>query len=306
MSHRASAFLIALLLVPLAAAQAGAQSYPCLASAGTECRSLVPDEGHGYGANPHVVPLSSTISVVASGACTSQPVTRVTVEYTLIHDWRGDLGVTLTSPTLGPVTLRSPATLPGSDPLDDLQEFHLVAALAGSPAAGVWTLAVSDYDNSGTGALDDWTLSLVCGPVPSVSIEAVVPDAFEAPIVSGTFRVTRSLVTADPLAVELVIGGTAGPGDYAPFSLVVIIPANQASATIDVTPVPDGVPEGAETVIASIGDPTLFTVGAPSSATVTINEQQGHLVPTLGLAGLLALAGLIAALGALVVRSRAA
>jgi subtilisin-like proprotein convertase family protein len=306
MSNRASAFLIALLVVPLSTVQANAQSYPCLASAGTECRSLIPDEGDAFGANPDVVPLVSTITVVPTGPCTGQLVSHVAVELSLIHDWRGDLGVTLSSPTLGPATLRSHAVLPGSDPLDDLQEFHVVAPLVGSPPGGAWTLRVSDYDNSGTGALDDWTLHLVCGAVPAVSIQASVPNASEAPVTSGTFQVTRSIVTADPLLVELTIGGTAGPADYAPLPLVVTIPANQASVTFDVTPVADGLPEGPETVIASIADPTLFTVGAPSSATVTINEQQQVLIPALGLGGLLVLAALLALLGALVVRSRLA
>ena len=306
MSHRASAFAIALLLSPLAAVLASAQSYPCLASGGTDCRSLIPDEGDANGVNPHVVPLASTITVVPSGTCTSGPTSRVTVEYSLIHDWRGDLGVTLSSPSAGPTAVANHAVLPGSDPIDDQRAFDVVAPLIGSPAGGAWTLSVSDYDNSGTGALDDWTLHLVCGPVPSVSIEASVPSACEGPVSCGVVRVTRSLVTAAPLAVELAIGGTACPADYVPFSLVVTIPANQASATFDVTPVPDGVAEGPETVIASIANPTLFTVGAPSAATVTISEQQGGLIPALGFGGLLVLAALVALLGALVVRSRPA
>ena len=309
MSHRACTFLIALLLAPLAATEAGAQSYPCIASGGTACRSLIPDEGDASGANPDVVPLTSTITVVPSGACSTLPVSRVTVEYTVLHDWNGDLGITLASPTLGPATLLSHAALPGSDPSDDHSGFHVVASLTGGAAGGAWTLAVSDYDNSGTGALDDWTLYLVCGPVPAVSIEANVPNAFEQPVSEGAFRVTRSIVTAEPLVVGLVIGGgTADSNDYAPLPLVVTIPANQASVTFDVTPVPDGTPEGAETVIAGIGEPTLFTVGAPSSATVTIADADAQAVniPVLGPVGLLALATLVALLGALVVRSRPA
>jgi hypothetical protein len=154
--------------------------------------------------------------------------------------------------------------------------------------------------NSGVGALEDWSVNVVCGAAPAVTIVATDAFAAETPLDTGTFTVTRSVVTDQALLVNITITGTATNGvDYVLIPLTVTIPANQASATITVTPIADGMPEAPETVIASIAAGTFYTIGSPSSATVTITDVPIQVGPETPIPTLspIALALLAAALG---------
>jgi hypothetical protein len=108
-----------------------------------------------------------------------------------------------------------------------------------------------------------------------VTVVATDPDASESGANPGVFTVTRT--GGNPAAALTVIvsrGGTASNGsDYGSLggaNFAVTIPANQASATVTVTPIQDGVAEGPETVILTINPSPAFIVAAPASATVTI------------------------------------
>lgn len=81
---------------------------------------------------------------------------------------------------------------------------------------------------------------------------------------NGEITFTRQNVTNDPLDVEFYVQGTATNGvDYAqigadPNPLVpktITIPANQATASIDVIPFDDGIVEGEEYLLILIGNP---------------------------------------------------
>ncbi|MEK7731156.1 MAG: Calx-beta domain-containing protein, partial [Planctomycetota bacterium] len=76
------------------------------------------------------------------------------------------------------------------------------------------------------------------------------------------------------IRVNYTVAGTATGGgtDYATLSGSVTIAANDATATITVTPVNDGGLESSETVIPTITADALYTVGGASSATVTIAD----------------------------------
>jgi acetyl esterase/lipase len=86
----------------------------------------------------------------------------------------------------------------------------------------------------------------------------------------GRITVTRSGSTTSPLTVTYTVSGTATPGaDYAALPGSVTIPAGQAWADVDVTPLDDNLFETGETVIVSIG--TAGTAGF-SSASVVIRD----------------------------------
>ncbi|MHC4717316.1 MAG: Calx-beta domain-containing protein, partial [Planctomycetota bacterium] len=84
------------------------------------------------------------------------------------------------------------------------------------------------------------------------------------------FTVTRSDTTGN-LTVYYSVSGTASAGDYSEtLTGSVVIPDGLASAVIDVTPVDDAEIENDETVVLTLtGDPA-YSIGAPSSDTVTI------------------------------------
>jgi len=96
---------------------------------------------------------------------------------------------------------------------------------------------------------------------PVVSIEAVSPISEESsepyrrlPLI-GSFRVSRTGATDNPLSVLLAYSGTATPGDdYELLPFVVTIPAGTNSTDIPVNPVIDNVPEGIETVTATLSN----------------------------------------------------
>jgi hypothetical protein len=73
--------------------------------------------------------------------------------------------------------------------------------------------------------------------------------------------------------VNVSVGGTAsGGGDYATIVGPVTIAAGSATKTVTVTPVDDAGVESAETVILTVTSGSSYTVGSPSSATVTIAD----------------------------------
>ena len=306
MRRRPLAFLIALPALLFASEAVWAQAYTCSTSGGTNCRALIPDQG----SVPSPVPLDSVITVVPTGDCVGLPLTGVSAQVHVLHDWQDEVGVELISPASTVATLK--VGVVGSYPNEDFDQLFPAATLLGESAAGAWTLRLTDVDRSGYGALDDWTLNLSCAvapPVPTVTIVASDPIATEVPITTGELTVTRSEITTSPLVVALTIGGSATNGaDYTPILASVTIPANQASATILVTPIADGLAEPAETVIVSIasgGD--SYVIGAENSATVTITSAEVvPEIPSLSPTGLLLLVALFGLAGAYRLRRRRA
>lgn len=331
-THLLAAALVGALA--LAAAPAAAQTFPCVAGGGTNCTSLIPDANGGpVNTTPGV--LTSTITIPA-GTCGALGLSHVSFGVNLIHDFIGDLRVRVTSPTAATFTLTDrpglPAFQPGGCQNDDINTtfldggaasvpcnasipasgtapiapVNLLGGLAGTSPVGAWTLEITDFSNSGTGALQDWSVIAICGGAPVVTIAATVPIAYEAPVTNGTFTVTRSIVTPSPLTVNLTYGGTATAADYVGvLPATVTIPANQASVTFNVVPVADVFADSGETVVATVAPGTGYAIGSPSSATVTIFDALATGIPTLSEIGLAALTLALALAAALVLRLRA-
>src|SRR5204863_8115450 len=90
---------------------------------------------------------------------------------------------------------------------------------------------------------------------------------------SGTFTITRTGDTGSALAVNYALGGTAQNGtDYQQLGTSLTIPAGASSATVTVTPIDDSAVEGDETVILTLSANAAYAVGSPSSATVSIAD----------------------------------
>jgi len=104
-----------------------------------------------------------------------------------------------------------------------------------------------------------------------VDITPTAETATEAGLTTGTLTVSRTGAATSALTVNYTVGGTAGPGsDYQALTGSVTIPAEQASATIVVTPINDTAVEPNETVVVSLSPDGAYLVGTPGSATVTI------------------------------------
>ncbi len=118
-----------------------------------------------------------------------------------------------------------------------------------------------------TGTVDDY-FSIDKGPLITVSTPQ--PTAAEYGPVAGQFSITRSGPTINPLSVQATLGGTAAGSRYAPITVPVTIPAGASGQTINVTPQPDSLRQGAETITLT-GNPNVeYRLGVLSSGSVTI------------------------------------
>jgi hypothetical protein len=123
------------------------------------------------------------------------------------------------------------------------------------------------------------------GDTPTTLVSVTATDGFASENNvgdTGTFTLTRSGSAASletPLTVDYTVSGVAtSVVDYAALAGTATFLAGQATVTVAVTPVADGVVEGAESVILTLTDSTLYDLGAPGSATVVITDTNTPLV----------------------------
>src|SRR5205814_1531203 len=116
-------------------------------------------------------------------------------------------------------------------------------------------------------------------PVPAVTVTATDAAASETGPDAGTFTFTRSGPTTSARSEEHRVGEKAtNRTDHTPtLTESITIPSGQASAAVTITPVDDAIVEGDETAIVTLTANAAYTVGSPSSATVTIADND---VPT--------------------------
>ncbi|MEM1092512.1 MAG: Calx-beta domain-containing protein, partial [Pseudomonadota bacterium] len=120
----------------------------------------------------------------------------------------------------------------------------------------------------------------LAGVEPIVSITSADPTADEAGPDVATFTVTRSVISAQPLTVNIALSGSAVRlADYqitnllggSPFA--VSIPANQTSLTVTITPDPDNIVEDTEDVVVSLQPGSGYQIdGVDDEVTLTIAD----------------------------------
>ncbi|MFB2894585.1 ExeM/NucH family extracellular endonuclease [Aerosakkonemataceae cyanobacterium BLCC-F50] len=118
---------------------------------------------------------------------------------------------------------------------------------------------------------------------PTVTIAATDANAAEAGLDPGTFRITRTGNTTNTLAVSYTIAGQAINGiDYNPnLTGSVTIPAGQSFVDLTITPVDDALVEMNETVALTLLPSGAYNLGANTSATVTIADNDQVAQPDL-------------------------
>ncbi|WP_395738871.1 Calx-beta domain-containing protein [Prosthecobacter sp.] len=159
-----------------------------------------------------------------------------------------------------PIALTDDSSIEGSE--------TVVLSLANAIGANVGTVTVH-------------TLTITDDDSPVVSISATDANASEAGLDPGTFTVTRTGPTTASLTVTLARTGTATSGtDFTAIAtpLSLTIPIGASSATVTVSPLQDTTVEGPETVIETISANAGYIVGTPSTATVTIADDDRSTV----------------------------
>ncbi len=109
--------------------------------------------------------------------------------------------------------------------------------------------------------------------LPTISISVTGSPALEDGTANLVFTVARNVALASATVVNISTSGTATVGaDYTGNVTTVTIPAGATSATITINPTADSTVEPDETVTLTVAAGTGYTVGAPSSATGTITN----------------------------------
>jgi regulation of enolase protein 1 (concanavalin A-like superfamily)/plastocyanin len=124
------------------------------------------------------------------------------------------------------------------------------------------------------------TFTITDDDTPLVTITASDATATEDGD-TGAFSITRTGPATSALIVNFIRSGTAANStDFTAITSpgAVTIPIGQASADVTVTPVNNTTPEAPETVILALSAGTGYTVGSPSTATVTINDDDVNTV----------------------------
>jgi uncharacterized protein (DUF1800 family) len=126
-------------------------------------------------------------------------------------------------------------------------------------------------DRGARAAGPDWT---------PVTVTASDPQALEQGLDAAVFTVSRGAASAGAQTVAYTVNGTATPGvDYRALTGTVTIPAGATSATVVLMPVDDTLAEPTETVTISLVPGNGTSVGAPASATVSLQDNDTVVVP---------------------------
>ncbi len=152
------------------------------------------------------------------------------------------------------------------DPRWNNDVLHELSQVAGSDfeAVNVSSLMVSP---------DSAAVKTASGPTMTVRVSAVKSTAYEQRSTKGSVRFSRTGNLTKPVTILYSVGGTATNGvDYALLPGSVTIPAGIAAKDVFISPIYDKVREGNQTVTITIEQNSLYLVGSPASATVTIIE----------------------------------
>jgi len=218
-------------------------------------------------------PSTGFFTVSRTGPATSA----LTVNYTV--------GGTATN-SMDYINLPDSVTIPaGSSMAAPIMVSPVDDALIESNETVVVTLASGAGYTVGVPSSD--TVTITDNDLPVVMIVATDDTATEAWPTNGQYTVSRTGATTLALTVNFTVGGTATSGsDYTGIGASATIPAGAAIVLITVTPINDSIDENDETVVVTLAANAAYTLGNPSSATVTIQDDDTAgvtVTPTSGL-----------------------
>ena len=137
-------------------------------------------------------------------------------------------------------------------------------------APGIYVLRLT-ADDGEVKTFDNMTITAA---LPSVTVIASDSSATELGLTTGAFTVTRTGGKDAPLLVRMAMSGEAINGtDYERIEDSVTIPIGAASATVLVTPLADALAEGNEAAVLTLAADASYTLGATTSATVTVADR---------------------------------
>jgi len=168
-------------------------------------------------------------------------------------------------PTTASFAAGSATALINVSVLDDL-------LVEGTETVALTLLAGAGYSVGTPGAA---TVSILDNDPPVITVVASDATAAETaagvPVNPGQFTLSRTGPTTASLTVRVSLGGTATNGtDYTSIPTTATFAAGSATAVVNVTVRDDLLLEGTETVALTLLSGTGYSVGTPSTATVSI------------------------------------
>jgi kumamolisin len=114
---------------------------------------------------------------------------------------------------------------------------------------------------------------------PAVSITATQPNALVPGPINGQFTLTRTGDTSNALSITYTATGSATSGtDYTALPATLTIPAGASTANVTIVPKENNLASSNPTLVLTLTGNNGYTIGNPSSATVTIEESTPFLV----------------------------
>lgn len=139
----------------------------------------------------------------------------------------------------------------------------------------------SGYVLGSTSSATVWILdSSAALPAVTVTTSGADKWALEGGPDVGRFVVSRGAAASWPLVVNVTVGGTAAGGEFLLRGVAggaVTIPAGSAEAVVTVEAVDNAATDGSRTVVLTLASGATYTIGNPSSATVTIVDDDGSV-----------------------------
>ncbi|MBE7490830.1 MAG: hypothetical protein HS108_03560 [Planctomycetes bacterium] len=146
-------------------------------------------------------------------------------------------------------------------------------------------LTIQTGTNYNVGTPDNATLNITSDDVPSLSV-AFTGSPSEAGPTTGTYTITASTNVLSDTTINFTMSGTAAVASGTDYNLsstatltyttgptgTIVMTTGTNTVTITLTPVDDAAVEGTETAILTLNTGTGYTVGAPSSATANIAD----------------------------------
>jgi hypothetical protein len=221
--------------------------------------------------------LDATFTVTLNAGSGNRTVTHLRLTNTAGNEWNTEGGDGLW--TLGAATGWDAALVNGNNdsvnfPVSDGGEFKIFGAdyqnrlfLPGS----AFTLTVGFSD----GSTVTGNVSTAQTAPAAVTLDATTPTALEGGA-GGVFTLARTGSKSSALTVNYTVGGTAVAGThYAALNGSAVIAAGSLTGTIAVVPVENSLADGDKTVVLALSADATYIVGSPSTATVTVHDNDG-------------------------------
>jgi hypothetical protein len=145
------------------------------------------------------------------------------------------------------------------------------ASSVGLEGSNLRGMAFSLYGGKATWDCAGKTVPAPVPALPVVTVAATVATATEVGQIPGVITISRTGATTTALTVNYTLTGTAVAGtDYISPGATAILPIGAAAAAVTITPLLDTLIKTNATVILTLSANTAYTLGASSSATVTL------------------------------------